>query len=154
VREAPERVLSAMDNDLNTSVALSVIGELARVGNEIVRDVSRLRKDPGALAAVRSLAAAAVASLDASCKPLGLLEGPVGGVGSAASQFFARTQARRLRLRGLDKSAVEAKVAARDAAREAKDFTRADAIRAELASLGVEVQDTPGGGATTWRVAV
>src|SRR5208282_2957318 len=32
IREGPERALSAMDNDMNTSVALSVIGEIARIG--------------------------------------------------------------------------------------------------------------------------
>jgi cysteinyl-tRNA synthetase len=36
----------------------------------------------------------------------------------------------------------------------AKDFARADAIRAELAAMGVELQDVPGGGETTWRVTV
>lgn len=35
----------------------------------------------------------------------------------------------------------------RDAARTAKDYARADAIRAEIAALGFEVRDTPSGGA-------
>ncbi|MFB3892241.1 MAG: cysteine--tRNA ligase [Phycisphaerae bacterium] len=39
-------------------------------------------------------------------------------------------------------------VAERDAARKAKDFARADAIRKELAAMGVEIKDTPQG--TTW----
>ena len=36
-------------------------------------------------------------------------------------------------------------------ARKAKDFARADEIRAELKAGGVELMDTPAG--TTWRVA-
>ena len=61
---------------------------------------------------------------------------------------------RRLRLRGLDAAAIEAKVEERVAARSAKDFARADAIRAELAALGVELPDVPGTGKTSWRVLV
>ena len=44
---------------------------------------------------------------------------------------------------------VEALLAERKAARQAKDFARADAIRDELDALGIEVMDTPEG--TKWR---
>jgi cysteinyl-tRNA synthetase len=40
---------------------------------------------------------------------------------------------------------VEALLAERQAARKARDFARADAIRDELAALGIEVMDTPEG---------
>jgi cysteinyl-tRNA synthetase len=40
---------------------------------------------------------------------------------------------------------VDALLAERDAARQAGDYARADQIRSELASLGVAVDDTPGG---------
>jgi cysteinyl-tRNA synthetase len=40
-------------------------------------------------------------------------------------------------------------VAARDAARSAKDFSRADALRAELRAKGVELTDSPSG--TSWK---
>jgi cysteinyl-tRNA synthetase len=45
---------------------------------------------------------------------------------------------------------VEARIADRQAARRARDFARADAIRAEVAARGVELEDTPAG--TRWRV--
>jgi cysteinyl-tRNA synthetase len=48
------------------------------------------------------------------------------------------------------RSWVEQRIAARDKARKAKDFTEADRIRAELASRGVEIEDTPAG--TKWRL--
>jgi cysteinyl-tRNA synthetase len=48
------------------------------------------------------------------------------------------------------KAQVEALIAARTEARRAKDWAAADRIRAELAALGVEVLDGPGG-AATWR---
>ena len=54
-----------------------------------------------------------------------------------------------LRLSDLDPTAIDAKVAARTAAREARDFARADALRAELTDWGIELRD--GVSATTWR---
>jgi cysteinyl-tRNA synthetase len=147
VREAPERALSAMDDDMNTAVALSVIGEVARIGNEIAQQVPKLSKDATKQAEMRRLAAATVQALDACCVPLGLLRRP-------SLEFLGQARTRRLALRGLDADVIDAKVRERTEARAAKDFARADAIRKELAALGVELQDVPGGGATTWRVLV
>jgi cysteinyl-tRNA synthetase len=145
VRGAVDRVLSALDNDLNTSVALGVIADLAHASNEAVLQVQRLKKDPKAAAAARSLAAAALEALDSCCRPLGLLQTP-------HAEFHARSQARRLQLRGLDAVAIEAKVQERVAARASRDFARADAIRAELTALGIEVQDDVVTGKTAWKV--
>jgi cysteinyl-tRNA synthetase len=147
VRGAVDRVLSSLDNDLNTSVALGVIADLAHAGNEAALQVTRSRKDPQAAAVARSLAAAAVDALDACCRPMGLLQ-------TRAAEFHARSQARRMKLRGLDAAAIEAKVNERVAARAAKDFARADAIRAELTAMGVEVQDAVATGKTAWKVLV
>jgi len=44
---------------------------------------------------------------------------------------------------------IERRIADRDAARKARDFARADAIRDELLARGVELVDTPGG--SRWR---
>jgi cysteinyl-tRNA synthetase len=45
---------------------------------------------------------------------------------------------------------VEERLAARRAARQARDFAKADAIRAEITGRGIEIEDTPSG--TKWRV--
>lgn len=147
IRHASQHLLAALDNDLNTSVALSVLAELAKVANEVVMRVAKTKKDPAAQAVQRSLAAAAVEALDACCKPLGLMQ-------ADGATFFGRTRKQRLALRALDEKAIDAKVKEREAARASKDFARGDAIRAELAKLGIELQDVPGGAGTNWRVAI
>ncbi len=50
---------------------------------------------------------------------------------------------------GLDDDTIDALIAERLAARKAKDFARADAIRDDLAAQGIVLQD--GAGGTTWR---
>ncbi len=53
---------------------------------------------------------------------------------------------------GLDAPAIEAQIAARVAAKQAKDFAKADAIRKDLLAQGVVLEDKPGG-ITEWRRA-
>jgi cysteinyl-tRNA synthetase len=53
--------------------------------------------------------------------------------------------------RGVDGARVEALLEERRAARAAKDFARADAIRAELTAMGVVIED--GAQGTRWSVA-
>ncbi|MGK4007443.1 cysteine--tRNA ligase [Sorangium sp. So ce1036] len=138
------RVAAALDDDLNTPVALSIVAELAKAANELVDLAQKRRKDQDVARAAPPLARRLDAALRSSLDVLGLLQTP-------PSVYLARTQERRLGLLGKTRQAIEAKLAERAEARAAKDFARSDAIRRELESEGIEVADAPTG--TTFRVS-
>ena len=145
VESAAAQVGSALDKDLNAPVALSVIAELAKAGNEIVQQIAKLKKDKPAQDEARKLAAACVNALDGAVAQLGLMQ-------ASSAEFFERTRAQRLRIKKLSLEDIEKKVVARRAARDQRDFATADALRKELAELGVEVQD--GETSSTFRILV
>jgi cysteinyl-tRNA synthetase len=143
IEPAYERVLSALDDDLNTPVALAHVGELAKTANELCDLLQKRKKDAVLVNEGGSLAKLAKENLRAGLDVLGLLHTPADG-------YRERTLSRRLIARDLSAEEIETKLALRASARDAKDFARADQIRAELSSLGVEIADSPGG--TTWTV--
>ena len=115
------RFRAAMDDDFNTPAALAVLFELAS-------DVHRTRD------------AASAGQLKALGGVLGLLQ--------QDPRSFLQSGAPQDKAKGLDAVAIEERIQARAAAKKARDFSAADAIRAELAAMGVELKDTPQG--TTW----
>jgi cysteinyl-tRNA synthetase len=142
--DAVDRVVAALEDDLNTPVALAVLAELAKAANELADLAQKRKKDAEIQRAAPFVAAKLQAALISALKPLGLLQTP-------AEAYRQRTQARRLAIVGVTPGQIDARLADRTAARRDKDFARGDAIRAELEAKGVEVCDSPEG--TTWRVA-
>jgi cysteinyl-tRNA synthetase len=102
---------------------------------------------PKALAAFHELrgeaakgSSGAAAGLKASAQLMGLLQ-------HSASEWAAWRPASL----AIDEARVESLIAARNAARQAKNFKEADRIRDELAAQGIELEDRKDG-ATTWKV--
>ena len=65
--------------------------------------------------------------------------------------YFEELERRFLDHAGLTEEWIRSKMAERDRAREAKDWSAADGIRDELAAKGVELRDRPTG--TDWTVS-
>jgi cysteinyl-tRNA synthetase len=115
----------AMNDDLNTSVALSVIFELVRLSNKLLENKSTTKES---LSAVDDL--------------FGKLGGDVLGI--VKDEYEAVTGNEYL----LDEL-VAMLIEQRASARNAKNFAAADAIRDRLDKLGVVLEDKPD--ETIWR---
>ncbi len=119
----PTAFVEALNDDLNTPKAVAELASLSREANSTT-DPARLLELKGQLLAAGYL--------------LGLLQ-------QDPEAWFKQS----LR-QGIDEAAIERLIEARAAARANKDFVRADALRAQLAEMGVIIEDCPTG--TTWRV--
>ncbi|HIX60979.1 MAG TPA: cysteine--tRNA ligase [Candidatus Halomonas stercoripullorum] len=118
------RFTAAMDDDLNTPEALSVLFELARELNRAKQEDPA--KAPGLAAELRRLG------------------GVLGLFGQEPASFLKGVQA----ALPLAEEEIEARIARRTAAKQARDFAAADAIREELAALGIVLKDSREG--TGW----
>jgi cysteinyl-tRNA synthetase len=123
-----QRFNAAMDDDFNTPDAIAVLFDLA---SELNRKYAAGEFDAvGALAQTMQSLASVLGFLERD--PSAFLQG--GNIGE------------------LDAPAIEEYIAARAAAKKAKAFEKADAIRADLLKQGVVLEDKPGG-ITEWRRA-
>jgi len=118
----------AMDDDLNTADAIAVIFEMVRGINAVVADPK----------ASKMFANEAMKMLDELTGVLGLL--------------YARHDGDKMTQEGESAdSDIEALIAQRQAAREEKDWAKADEIRNKLSQMGIVLEDTPQG--VKWRRA-
>ncbi len=115
----------ALADDLNTPLALASLHYLVSAANEAMAT-----GDEAALPYIKARILAAGALL---------------GILQQAPEAWFRAGAE------VDAAAIEAAIAARLAARKAKDWPEADRIRKDLAEKGILLEDGPGG--TTWRRA-
>ncbi len=128
----------SMDDDFNTAAAVGHLYESFVLANKLLDEPKAAAKD----VRLRTLARLR-ADLRSCGETLGIFRRP-------PAEFLLGRRQRLCALRGIDPAAVEADIAARTAARAAKDFARADDIRKALKERSIELQDTPAG--TTWRV--
>jgi len=112
-----QRFHEAMDDDFNTPEALAVLFDLNR-------EINKLR-DSGEV-----LAAHQYANL---LKKLGNILGII----QDEPQKFLQA--------GIDEDKINELIAARNQARQDKDWAQADLIRAQLSAMGITIEDTPDG---------
>ncbi len=134
VERSLARFTEAMDDDFNTAAALGGLAEDARALNEALaaRGADQGRR-----------VATALRCVEEQGKVLGLCE-------RDPRATLADIQDRKVRRRGLDRDEVGRLVAERSEARVRRDFATADALRARLLEMGVQVMDSPAG--TRWKV--
>ncbi|MFB9376001.1 cysteine--tRNA ligase [Kineococcus gynurae] len=120
----PPAFATAMDDDLATPAALAVLHELVRHGNQALGG-----SDDGAIRDTLEQVRAGLGVL--GLDPLDPQWSGGGGDQGAA--------------RGALDVLVRARLADRSAARAARDFATADAVREELKDAGIVIEDTPTG---------
>jgi cysteinyl-tRNA synthetase len=124
--EVPFEVLAALEDDLNTPMAISHVHALATALNKATDPAEKARLKGGLLAAGRLLG---ILQQD----PIAWFQGEAG---DAATD---------------DAAMIEDLIERRKEARKSKNFAEADRIRKELTDMGIVLEDGPGG--TTWKRA-
>jgi cysteinyl-tRNA synthetase len=120
--QAMQRIREALEDDLNTPLALTHLHELAGAINRTTSDAER---------------SALQRALEAGGKMMGLLDQP------ALDWLQGSAKA--------DADRIAERIAARAAARRERRFGEADGIRAVLAAEGIVLEDRPDGTTTWWR---
>ncbi|MGH7748175.1 MAG: DALR domain-containing protein, partial [Candidatus Dormibacteria bacterium] len=150
VAAARARFTAAMDDDVNTASAVSVLFDLARDADQLVAAgagapaaafIHESMSVLGISPAERATPTAPPAASDAGWSQNGDLAGRVARLRTELADV--------LHLNGSDDAAVEAIVARRREAKRARDFALADRLRDALAAVGIVLTDDRDG-TTQW----
>lgn len=130
IEQHKARFLEAMNNDFNTPQALAALFDFNRAVNTLINGDQPV--SPATLKAIDDTYSTLGGDI------LGLIPADlVGGEGISAP--------------GLEEDLIRILVDLRTAARKNKDFATSDAIRNQLAQIGVALEDRPDG--TVWKVS-
>ena len=119
----PEKVLSALSNDLNTSKALAELNEISKKLSNSNSDKDKIKYKTYLLAA---------------SKTMGILQ-------KSPKKWLGINQ----KNNSTDNDLINSIIAKRNEARNNKNFNEADNLRNQLSEMGIEIEDTSDG--TIWR---
>ncbi|MDI6796047.1 MAG: cysteine--tRNA ligase [Desulfatibacillaceae bacterium] len=128
-----ERFCQSMDDDFNTAGAIGVMFEAVRSANRMM-DEQNPQPDQVKAILAESLKMGRI---------LGLFN-------QSGADYLKKRQTRLAAKSAVDPAQIEALLEKRTAARNEKDWAKADQIRDELAQMGVSIKDGPEG--TTWKL--
>lgn len=123
----------SMADDINTAAALGHVFVLMKIVNRILEDKGLKKSEQG-----REMIRHALKLFERWGEVLGLFLMP-------SADFLSQLKHSRVLRKKIDTELVHTKLQERKQARAEKDFARSDAIRDELLTLGVTIQDTPQG---------
>lgn len=129
--EAGQAFIAGMNDDFNTSAAISVLFGLARDINKVIKTKDRVQ------------AWQLAQQLKALAQALNILQQPV--------QQFLQAVVGDKSDDSLTDDTIDNLIVERADAKTSKDFARADEIRVQLKDAGIELEDSRSG--TTWRRA-
>ncbi|GER51709.1 cysteine--tRNA ligase [Striga asiatica] len=135
-----DECLTSMLDDLHTPVALAAMSEPLK----IINDLLHTRKGRKQELRIESLA-----SLGSTIRNIITILGLSPDSYSAALNQLRDYALKRAKL---TEDQVRQKIEERDVARKNKEYEKSDAIRKELAAVGIALMDSPDG--TTWRPAI
>jgi cysteinyl-tRNA synthetase len=124
IKVCPEKVLSALSNDLNTSEALAELNEIAKK-----LSISKTKEDKIKYKTY----------LLAASNTMGILQ-------KSPKKWLGIGQ----RNNNIDNDLIDSIISKRNEARNNKNFNEADSLRNQLSEMGIEIEDTSDG--TIWRV--
>ena len=145
-----EKFEKAMDDDLNTSVALSVIFELVNYSNDLLKNSEPITLSRGSYEMLRNayksnLTSQTLIAIDNMFTKLG---GDVLGI--VKEQYQQQSEWSDWNEAILDKT-ILILIDERKMAKEMKDWTKADTLRKKIEEIGIVLEDKPGG-VTGWRM--
>ncbi len=128
IEQHKARFLAAMDNDFNTPQALAALFDFNKAVNSLLN-----RSQPAS--------GGTLAAIDQTYRTLG---------GDVLGLIPVEISGQDSRSHGLEQDLIRLLVDLRSAARKNKDYATSDAIRAQLAEIGVILEDRPDGAA--WKI--
>ncbi|MBI2342436.1 MAG: hypothetical protein HYU98_06875 [Deltaproteobacteria bacterium] len=143
-----DRIAAFMDDDFNTAGAMGVIFELVRLTNRYLDNIPSPLAGEGQGEGEKAFTAYLSSKWHELQKTL---DNIFGMFNSVPAEYQSRRKKMATSTKGVDASIVEQLIADRANARKSKDFAKADAVKKQLADMGVELKDKPDG-TTEWKI--